>query len=83
MRTTITLADDVAAAVDERMRGNHVGRSQAVNDLVRAGLRQTKTRSRYELPTFDLGIKVDITNIGDVLDMLDQCDAEDARSSAG
>ncbi len=38
MRTTVTLADDVVAAVERVRRERGVGVSDAVNDLVRAGL---------------------------------------------
>lgn len=38
MRTTVTLADDVATAVERVRRERGVGVSEAVNDLVRAGL---------------------------------------------
>ena len=38
MRTTVTLAPDVAAAVERVRRERGVGVSDAVNDLVRAGL---------------------------------------------
>src|SRR4051794_32418857 len=38
MRTTVTLADDVAAAVDRLRREEGLGLSEAVNKLARAGL---------------------------------------------
>ena len=38
MRTTLTLADDVAAAVERLRRERSIGMSEAVNELVRAGL---------------------------------------------
>ncbi|MEA2130053.1 MAG: hypothetical protein QOJ85_2944, partial [Solirubrobacteraceae bacterium] len=38
MRTTLTLADDVAAAVEKLRRERSIGLSEAVNELVRAGL---------------------------------------------
>ena len=38
MRTTVTLAPDVAAAVERVRRERGVGMSDAINDLVRAGL---------------------------------------------
>lgn len=38
MRTTVTLADDVATAVERLRRERGVGVSDAINDLVRAGL---------------------------------------------
>lgn len=79
----MTLADDVAAAVEARMRGDHVGRSEALNDLVRAGLSAPSTRTRYEHKTYPLGIKVDMTCTGEILALLDELDAEDAAGRAG
>jgi hypothetical protein len=72
MRTTITLADDVVAGVDKLRRERDLGLSEAVNDLVRAGL----TAERSSVPpfrqkTYDLGMGVDVSNIGDVLETLD------------
>jgi hypothetical protein len=72
MRTTITLADDVDVAVREVMRREGVGRSEAVNSLVRAGLAQQRPRSDYRPRTFSMGARIDVTNIGEVLDLLDQ-----------
>jgi hypothetical protein len=37
MRTTIDLADDVAAAVEKACRERGIGVSEAVNELARAG----------------------------------------------
>lgn len=65
------------------MHRDHIGRSEAVNDLIRSGLRQSKERTRYELPSHDLGIKLDITCTGELLGLLDELDAEDRASRAG
>ncbi len=70
MRTTIDLEDDVAAAVEQLRREEGIGVSAAVNRLARAGLLRPP-RARYEHRSFPLGFKVDITNIGEVLDLLD------------
>ncbi len=80
MRTTITLAPDVAAAVEERMRRDHVGRSEAVNALIRTGLTARPEKPRYELPSHDLGLKIDITCMGEALGLLDEWDAEEAAA---
>jgi hypothetical protein len=71
MRTTIDLADDVAAAVEKARRERGLGLSEAVNDLVRAGLLQREPRRPFRQKTYDLGLRVDISNIGEVLEMLD------------
>jgi Arc/MetJ family transcription regulator len=72
MRTTITLDEDVAAAAQRIRREEGVGISEAINRLARAGLAQPAKRRRYEHRSAQLGIKVDISNIGAVLDLLDE-----------
>lgn len=72
MRTTIDLADDVAAAVEKARRERGLGLSEAVNDLVRAGLLPRERRSPIDPPSYEMGpARIDYTNIGEVLDMLD------------
>ena len=71
MRTTFTLADDVAAEVEDLRRREGIGVSEAVNRLIRNGMVRSEPRPVYVNPSVDLGLKVDITNIGDVLDLLD------------
>ncbi len=46
MRTTITLDDDVARAVETARRERGVGVSEVVNDLARRGLAQRETKAR-------------------------------------
>ena len=72
MRTTVTLAEDVAAAVEELRRSEGVGVSEAVNRLARHGLAKPASSSRYEHTTYEMGQRVDVTNIGDVLSLLDE-----------
>ncbi len=72
MRTTIDLADDVAAAVEEARRERGIGLSEAVNDLVRAGLLPREPRTPIDTPSYDMGrAKLDLSNIGEVLETLD------------
>jgi Arc/MetJ family transcription regulator len=72
MRTTLTLDDDVAAEVERLRREEGIGVSEAVNRLVRMALATPPSRKPYEHRSTDLGIKVDVTNIGDVLELLDE-----------
>jgi plasmid stability protein len=51
MRTTLTLDDDVAAAVELRRQRLHHSLKQEVNDLIRAGLTHVE-RERPEVPRF-------------------------------
>jgi hypothetical protein len=60
MRTTLTLDDDVAAALERRRAERGTGLREEVNELLRAGLAAARQRSTepgeaYELPTFDPG----------------------------
>jgi hypothetical protein len=77
MRTTITLADDANAAVEEVMRRRNVGRSEAVNELIRAGVAHRPASGNYVPRTHAIGIRVDVTNVADVLDLIDQWDDDD------
>jgi hypothetical protein len=60
MRTTLTLDDDVAAALARRRAERGTGLRHEVNELLRAGLAATSQASAdsgepYDLPTFDPG----------------------------
>lgn len=46
MRTTVTLDDDVARAVEEARRTRGTGVSEAVNALARRGLARSETEPR-------------------------------------
>ena len=72
MRTTVTLEADVAAAVDGLRRSEGIGVSEAVNRLVRDGLSKPAAAPRYEHTSFHLNQRVDVTNIGEVLSLLDE-----------
>lgn len=72
MRTTFTLAEDVAAEVEDLRRRESIGISEAVNRLIRKGLARPEPRAVYVNRSYDMGLKVDVTNIGDVLDLLDE-----------
>jgi hypothetical protein len=72
MRTTVTLEPDVAAALERMRRERGLGLSEAVNELVRRGLVNEKRRPRpFKQKTYPLGAKLDLTNIGRVLEELD------------
>jgi hypothetical protein len=71
MRTTVTFSDDVAAAVERVRRERSIGLSEAVNDLVRAGLLQQRAARPFEQRTHDLGDGVDFSNIADAIETLD------------
>ena len=71
MRTTVTLADDVAAAVERLRRDRGLGLSEALNELVRSGLRQRPARKRFKQRSQPLGLQVDVTDIADAIELLE------------
>jgi hypothetical protein len=72
MRTTFTLDDDVAAEVERLRREEGWGVSEAVNRLIRAGMATTPAPEPYRHRTADLGLRVDVSDIGAVLEVLDE-----------
>ncbi len=74
MRTTVTLSDDVAAEVERLRRERGIGVSAAVNELARAGMvRQPGVRSFHQRSAA-LGLRLDVSNVAEVLDVLDSDD---------
>jgi len=71
MRTTISLDDDVAAAVERLRRDRSMGLSEAVNALVRVGLTVRRDRTAFRQRTASLGIRVDVRNVAEALELLD------------
>lgn len=71
MRTTVSLDDDVAAAVEEIRRTRHVGMSEAVNELARAGMAAPRKRRVFRQRASDLGLRIDVSNVAEALDTLD------------
>lgn len=72
VRTTVVMDSDVAAEV-ERLRRQGLGVSEALNLLARRGMAaQTGAPGApYRHRTARVGLKVDVTNVADVLDLLD------------
>lgn len=82
MRTTLTLDDDVAAALARRRAERGTRLRHEVNELLRAGLAAAGHPSAdpgeaYELPTFDPG-RVLIADHRALKDLLDDEDVERA-----
>jgi hypothetical protein len=72
MRTTVTLADDVAAAVEQMQRIEAVGVSEAINRLVRRGLSAPRSSGRpFRQGSVELGLTLDVSNVADALELLD------------
>lgn len=79
MRTTITLADDVAAGIEKLRRERDLGLSEAVNDLVRAGLTRDQPRPPFRQRTYDMGLTLDVANIGEAIELLEAEDESAPR----
>jgi hypothetical protein len=65
-RTTVTFDDDVAAAIEHLRAERAMGVSEAVNQLVRAGLKAANTKKptrRFRQESRPLGMLVDVTNV--------------------
>ena len=71
MRTTITLDDDVAAALERLRRERSMGLSEAVNELIRAGLRTKQSSRPFRQQSHRLGLRVEVANVADALELLE------------
>jgi plasmid stability protein len=72
MRTTVTLDDDVVAALDRRRRELKRSLEQEVNDLIRAGLIRVEEQKNPDRPSF----RVEPLDVGELLvDNLDDISA--------
>lgn len=74
MRTTVTFADDVAAGIEKVRRERDMGLSEAVNDLIRAGLADRGDRPYVDFPTFDMGMRIDVSNVGEAIEAAERAD---------
>lgn len=79
MRTTITIADDVAAEMERLRREEGMGPSEALNTLARRGMGRRPAAISYHHRSAPLGLTVDVSNIGAVLDLLDEDDTQADR----
>lgn len=71
MRTTIVIDPDVEAEVERLRREEGFGLSEAVNELARRGMVAVAADEPYSMSPRALGAKIDVTNVGEVLGMLD------------
>ena len=75
MRTTIKLADDVAAAVERLQRSERIGLSEALNRLARGGMAQKSPRKRFRQRTARMGrLLIDVTNVAEALETAEGVD---------
>lgn len=71
LRTTVTLDRDVVAAIERLRREADLGLSEAVNDLIRAGVAAPEEGEPFIQKTHDFGSMVDVSNIGEALEELE------------
>jgi metal-responsive CopG/Arc/MetJ family transcriptional regulator len=71
VRTTVTLDEDVSAELDRIRRERGIGVSEAVNDLIRAGLRVREGKSKFRQRSRAMGLRMDVTNVADTLELLE------------
>lgn len=71
MRTTVALDDDVAAVVQGLRNERGMGLSEAVNELIRAGLNAPAGHKTFRQRSADLGLRIDVDNVAEALDLLD------------
>ncbi len=76
MRTTVEFDDDTSAAIEHLRREAGVGVSEAVNQLIRRGLLPRPERARFQQQTRPLGLKIDISNVADAIDVLEGSEAK-------
>jgi len=72
MRTTVNLSDDVAAGIEKLRRERGLGLSEAVNDLIRAGLIDRGEKRHVDFPAYDVGIDIDVSNVWKAIELLER-----------
>ena len=78
MRTTINLEADTFAAAESLRRETGVGISEAVNRLIRQGMTvKTQTPLKFVQRTATLGIRVNIDNTAEIVELLDEADGRE------
>lgn len=71
MRTTVTLDDDVAAALEQLRRERGLGLSEALNELARSGLRRRPERRPFNQKSQPIGLTIDVTDVADAIELLE------------
>lgn len=73
MRTTVTLDPDVAAEVERIRRERGGGLSAVLNELARLGIAHRQRQGPKFVQRTSTGrARLDVSNIGEVLDLLDE-----------
>ena len=71
MRSTVVFDDDVAAALDRLRRERGLGLSEAVNELIRAGLTTQRGKGPFKQRSQPMGLRIDVRNVAEALELLE------------
>ena len=71
MRTTVQLDDDTAAAIERIRKESGLGLSEAVNALIRKGLRTPAKRRTFVQRTAAVALRIDVANVAEALELLE------------
>jgi len=71
MRTTVDLEPDVLAALESIQAARRIGRSEAVNELIRVGVASSQPNMPFVQRTALVGVRIDVSNVADALDALE------------
>lgn len=71
MRTTVNFDEDIRAAIERLRRERALGLSEAVNQLIRAGLPRRRDRRPFEQRTRPMGLRIDVANVAEALQELE------------
>ncbi len=71
MRTTVEFDTDTSAAIAQLRREAGLGVSEAVNQLIRRGLLAPRERAPFTQRTERLGLRIDVSNVADAIDVLE------------
>lgn len=71
MRTTVQFDDDTAAAIERLRSESGIGLSEAINTLIRKGLRTQPKRRPFVQRTAAVGVRIDVANVAEALEVLE------------
>ncbi len=75
MRTTVEFDDDTAREIERVRVDEGRGVSAVVNELIRRGMMAAEPRQPFVPLTRELGLKIDVSNVADAVDLLEGADA--------
>jgi hypothetical protein len=75
MRTTVEFDPDTAQAVDSLRRERGIGVSEAVNELIRRAQLPRPKGEPFVQETRPLGLRIDVSNVAEALEILEGPDA--------